>query len=197
MFRRDYSLLDHKSNNNIINISRNKNNKELKNMSLPNIFNNYESKQEECKKKIFILKKPKLLQSKINIINNKNDINKIEENDININLKKTKNKKCVRNNISRIRKIVIKIINKIPNQKYIDDTDIIPNTPYKDYIKRIFCPDWEEAYLDYDISFSEKKKSKSIYEGKNKNKKQPPILGFLQMNENSSNTSLSSAFSEV
>ena len=76
MFRRDYSLLDHKSNNNIINISRNKNNKELKNMSLPNIFNNYESKQEECKKKIFILKKPKLLQSKINIINNKNDINK-------------------------------------------------------------------------------------------------------------------------
>ena len=130
-------------------------------------------------------------------ISNKNDINKIEENDINISLKKTKNKKYVRNNINHIRKIVIKIKNKIPNQKYIDDTDIIPNTPYKDYIKRISCPDWEETYLDYDFGFSEKKKSKSIYEGKNKNKKQPPILGFLQMNENSSNTSLSSAFSEV
>ena len=133
---------------------------------------------------------------KNDLITNIDDINELED-DININFKNVKNMKSIKNKINHIRNLVIKIKEKIPNQKYIDDTDIIPNTPYKDYINHNCSFDWEESYLDYDIGFSEKKKSKSIYEGKNKNRKRPPILGFLQMNENSSNTSLSSAFSEV
>ena len=133
---------------------------------------------------------------KNDLITNIDDINEFED-DININLKKIKNMKIINNKINDIRNLVIKIKEKIPNQKYIDDTDIIPNTPYKDYINHNCSFDWEESYLDYDTGFSEKKKSKSIYEGKNKNRKRPPILGFLQMNENSSNTTLSSAFSEI
>ena len=133
---------------------------------------------------------------KNDLITNIDDINEFED-DININFKNIKNMKSIKNKINHIRNLVIKIKEKIPNQKYIDDTDIIPNTPYKDYINHNFSFDWEENYLDYDIGFSEKKKSKSIYEGKNKNKKRPPILGFLQMNENSANTTFSSALSEL
>ena len=133
---------------------------------------------------------------KNDLITNIDDINELED-DININFKNVKNMKSIKNKINHIRNLVIKIKEKIPNQKYIDDTDIIPNTPYKDYINHNCSFDWEESYLDYDIGFSEKKKSKSIYEGKNKNKKRPPILGFLQMNENSANTTFSSALSEL
>jgi hypothetical protein len=128
----------------------------------------------------------------ININNSSNIINKIND-DTNIKLKRAKNKKS--NNINHIRKMVIKIKDKIPNKKYSDDTDIISNTPYKDYIKENYCFNWEEPCLDYD--FVQKKKSKSIYVGNNKNQNRPPILGFLQMNENSANTTLSSAFSEI
>jgi hypothetical protein len=128
----------------------------------------------------------------ININNSSNIINKIND-DTNIKLKRAKNKKS--NNINHIRKMVIKINDKIPNKKYSDDTDIISNTPYKDYIKENYCFNWEEPCLDYD--FVQKKKSKSIYVGNNKNQNRPPILGFLQMNENSANTTLSSAFSEI
>ena len=129
----------------------------------------------------------------INIINT-NNINKIEEN-FNFNIKKTKTtKKGVRNNFNHIRKIFIKYKDKIPTKKYIDDTDIVTNTEYKDYIQQNFSSKWDESYLDSD--FVLKKKSKSIYVGNNKNKGRPPILGFLQMNENSPNTTLSSAFSE-
>ena len=128
----------------------------------------------------------------ININNSSNVINKIND-DTNIKLKRAKNKKS--NNINHIRKMVIKINDKIPNKKYSDDTDIISNTPYKDYIKENYCFNWEEPCLDYD--FVQKKKSKSIYVGNNKNQNRPPILGFLQMNENSANTTLSSAFSEI
>ena len=42
-----------------------------------------------------------------------------------------------------------------------------------------------------------KTKSKSIYVTSSKFRKRPPILGFLQMNENSPNTTLSSGFSEI
>ena len=133
---------------------------------------------------------------KNDIINNINDINEFED-DININLKKIKNMKIINNKINDIRNLVIKIKEKIPNKKYIDDTDIMPKTPYIDYINQNFSFDREENYLDYNVGLSEKKKSRSIYEGNNKNKKRPPILGFLQMNENSSNTTLSSAFSEI
>ena len=51
--------------------------------------------------------------------------------------------------------------------------------------------------LENDIDFFHKTKSKSIYVGNYKNKNKPPILGFLQMNENSANTTLSSGFSEI
>ena len=130
----------------------------------------------------------------INIINT-NDINKIEENfNIDIKATKTKSKKGVRNNFNHIRKIFIKYKDKIPNKKYIDDTDIVTNTQYKDYIQKNYSSKWDEYYFDCD--FVQKRKSKSIYEGKNKNQNRPPILGFLQMNENSANTSLSSALSE-
>ena len=111
--------------------------------------------------------------------------------------KKIKNMKIINNKINDIRNLVIKIKEKIPNKKYIDDTNIMPKTPYRDYINQNFSFDREENYLDYNVGLSEKKKSRSIYEGNNKNKKRPPILGFLQMNENSSNTTLSSAFSEI
>jgi hypothetical protein len=130
----------------------------------------------------------------ININNSNNIINKIND-DTNIKLKKAKNKRS--NNISHIRKIVIRMKEKNPNKKYSDDTDIIVNTPYDDYIKQNYCFNWEEPYLDYDFDFVKKKKSKSIYVGNNKNHNRPPILGFLQMNENSANTTLSSAFSEI
>ena len=133
---------------------------------------------------------------KNDLITNIDDINELED-DININFKNVKNMKSIQNKINNIRNLLIKIKEKIPNQKYIDDTDIIPNTPYNDYINHNCSFDWEESYLDYDIGFSEKKKSKSIYEGKNKNRKRPPILGFLQMNENSSNTTFSSALSKL
>ena len=109
--------------------------------------------------------------------------------------------KIINNKINDIRNLVIKIKEKIPNKKYIDDIDIMPKTPYIDYINQNFSFDGEENYLDYNVGLSKKKKSRSIYEGNNKSKKRPPIrppiLGFLQMNENSSNTTLSSAFSEI
>lgn len=128
----------------------------------------------------------------INIIN-ANNINKIEEN-FNINVKKAKTKKGVRNNFNHIRKIFIKHKEKIPTKKYIDDTDIVTNTQYKDYIQQNYSSKWDESCLDCDIV--KKKKSKSIYIG-NDNKNRPPILGFLQMNEHSANTTLSSALSEI
>ena len=134
-----------------------------------------------------------LNSNKIVPFSSSDDNDVIESDDTNIKLKRAKNKKS--NNINHIRKMVIKIKDKIPNKKYSDDTDIISNTPYKDYIKENYCFNWEEPCLDYD--FVQKKKSKSIYVGNNKNQNRPPILGFLQMNENSANTTLSSAFSEI
>ena len=128
----------------------------------------------------------------INIINT-NKIDNIEKN-FSINIKKAKTKKGVRNNFNHIRKIFIKYKEKIPTKKYIDDTDIVTNTQYKDYIQQNYSFKWDESYFDCD--FVLKKKSKSIYVGNNKNKNRPPILGFLQMNENSANTTLSSALSE-
>ena len=129
-------------------------------------------------------------------INNSNNNNKIEDN-FKINIKKAKIKKNIRNNLNHIRKIFIKYKEKIPNKKYIDDTDIITNSSYKDCIHQNFNSKWDDFCIDYDLDLIQKKKSKSIYVGKNKNLNKPPILGFLQMNENSANTTLSSAFSEI
>ena len=134
-----------------------------------------------------------------------NNENNIDKNSINIII--TKKKKCVKNNINRIRKHLLKTKEKIRLKEFNDDTSIISNNPYKNYLTENFV--YEKYYLndnneiisdnsiDLDIDFFNKITSKSIYAGKYKNKNRPPILGFLQMNDNSANTTLSSGFSEI
>ena len=95
-------------------------------------------------------------------------------------------------------------------KKYNDDTSIDTYNPYKKYFRENYG--YKSFYIsnnnnelvsnsnnsfDYDFYNFNKPKSKSIYVGNYKNKNRPPILGFLQMNENSANTTLSSGFSEI
>ena len=147
------------------------------------------------------------------IENNDNPINEINiNNNINsINIKIPKKKKCVKNNIEHIRKLLIKTKEKMIIKKYNDDTSIITNNPYKNYFKENmgFILGENKKYFnnndlvsnnsfDYgsDNNF-QTSKSKSIYVTSRKFRNKPPILGFLQMNENSANTTLSSGVSEL
>ena len=144
-----------------------------------------------------------------NSINSLDNINKINNN---INIIITKKKKCVKNNINHIRKFLVKTKEKMILKKYNDDTSINTNTPYQKYFRENYG--YKNIYiinnknnnnnelvsnssLDYDFDYINKPKSKSIYVGNYKNKNRPPILGFLQMNENSANSTLSSGFSEI
>lgn len=138
------------------------------------------------------------------------DLNIINTDNNNIKLRAKKIiKKTVRNNIDKIRRFMIKTKEKMILKKYCDDTSVITNTSFKDYFRENYGNKWHEKIInlnnelisdtsfDYDFDFYKKKKSKSIYVGNNKYKNRPPILGFLQMNENSANTTLSSGFSEI
>ena len=148
------------------------------------------------------------------IENNDNPINEINiNNNINsINIKIPKKKKCVKNNIEHIRKLLIKTKEKMIIKKYNDDTSIIINNPYNNYFKENmgYILGENKKYFnnnndlisnnsfDYgsDNNF-QISKSKSIYVTSRKFRNKPPILGFLQMNENSANTTLSSGVSEL
>jgi len=146
--------------------------------------------------------------------NNENSIkslDKVNKNNNNINIIIRKKKKCVKNNINHIRKFLVKTKEKMILKKYNDDTNIDTYTPYKKYFRENFG--YKSFYIsnnnnnelvsnsnssfDYYYDNFNKPKSKSIYVGNYKNMNKPPILGFLQMNENSANTSLSSGFSEI
>ena len=145
------------------------------------------------------------------IDNNENKIKSLDnvnKNNNNINIIITKKKKCVKNNINHIRKFFVKTKEKMILKKYIDDTSIDTYTPFKKYFRENYG--YKSFYIsnnnnelvsnssfDYDYENFNKPKSKSIYVGNYKNKNRPPILGFLQMNENSANTTLSSGFSEI
>ena len=147
------------------------------------------------------------------IENNENPINEINiNNNINsINIKIPKKKKCVKNNIEHIRKLLIKTKEKMIIKKYNDDTSIITNNPYKNYFKEnmgYILGENKKYFNNNDLvsnnSFDygsdnnfQISKSKSIYVTSRKFRNKPPILGFLQMNENSANTTLSSGVSEI
>ena len=147
------------------------------------------------------------------IENNENPINEINiNNNINsINIKIPKKKKCVKNNIEHIRKLLIKTKEKMIIKKYNDDTSIITNNPYKNYFKEnmgYILGENKKYFNNNDLvsnnSFDygsdnnfQISKSKSIYVTSRKFRNKPPILGFLQMNENSANTTLSSGVSEL
>ena len=147
------------------------------------------------------------------IENNENPINEINiNNNINsINIKIPKKKKCVKNNIEHIRKLLIKTKEKMIIKKYNDDTSIITNNPYKNYFKEnmgYILGENKKYFNNNDLvsnnSFDygsdnnfQTSKSKSIYVTSRKFRNKPPILGFLQMNENSANTTLSSGVSEL
>ena len=147
------------------------------------------------------------------IENNDNPINEINiNNNINsINIKIPKKKKCVKNNIEHIRKLLIKTKEKMIIKKYNDDTSIITNNPYKNYFKEnmgYILGENKKYFNNNDLvsnnSFDygsdnnfQTSKSKSIYVTSRKFRNKPPILGFLQMNENSANTTLSSGVSEL
>ena len=147
------------------------------------------------------------------IENNENPINEINiNNNINsINIKIPKKKKCVKNNIEHIRKLLIKTKEKMIIKKYNDDTSIITNNPYKNYFKEnmgYILGENKKYFNNNDLvsnnSFDygsdnnfQTSKSKSIYVTSRKFRNKPPILGFLQMNENSANTTLSSGVSEI
>ena len=147
------------------------------------------------------------------IENNENPINEININNNinNINIKIPKKKKCVKNNIEHIRKLLIKTKEKMIIKKYNDDTSIITNNPYKNYFKEnmgYILGENKKYFNNNDLvsnnSFDygsdnnfQISKSKSIYVTSRKFRNKPPILGFLQMNENSANTTLSSGVSEI
>ena len=147
------------------------------------------------------------------IENNDNPINEINiNNNINsINIKIPKKKKCVKNNIEHIRKLLIKTKEKMIIKKYNDDTSIIINNPYNNYFKEnmgYILGENKKYFNNNDLvsnnSFDygsdnnfQTSKSKSIYVTSRKFRNKPPILGFLQMNENSANTTLSSGVSEI
>ena len=147
------------------------------------------------------------------IENNDNPINEINiNNNINsINIKIPKKKKCVKNNIEHIRKLLIKTKEKMIIKKYNDDTSIIINNPYNNYFKEnmgYILGENKKYFNNNDLvsnnSFDygsdnnfQISKSKSIYVTSRKFRNKPPILGFLQMNENSANTTLSSGVSEI
>ena len=147
------------------------------------------------------------------IENNDNPINEINiNNNINsINIKIPKTKKCVKNNIEHIRKLLIKTKEKMIIKKYNDDTSIIINNPYNNYFKEnmgYILGENKKYFNNNDLvsnnSFDygsdnnfQTSKSKSIYVTSRKFRNKPPILGFLQMNENSANTTLSSGVSEL
>ena len=147
------------------------------------------------------------------IENNDNPINEINiNNNINsINIKIPKKKKCVKNNIEHIRKLLIKTKEKMIIKKYNDDTSIIINNPYNNYFKEnmgYILGENKKYFNNNDLvsnnSFDygsdnnfQTSKSKSIYVTSRKFRNKPPILGFLQMNENSANTTLSSGVSEL
>ena len=147
------------------------------------------------------------------IENNENPINEINiNNNINsINIKIPKKKKCVKNNIEHIRKLLIKTKEKMIIKKYNDDTSIIINNPYNNYFKEnmgYILGENKKYFNNNDLvsnnSFDygsdnnfQISKSKSIYVTSRKFRNKPPILGFLQMNENSANTTLSSGVSEI
>ena len=147
------------------------------------------------------------------IENNENPINEINiNNNINsINIKIPKKKKCVKNNIEHIRKLLIKTKEKMIIKKYNDDTSIIINNPYNNYFKEnmgYILGENKKYFNNNDLvsnnSFDygsdnnfQTSKSKSIYVTSRKFRNKPPILGFLQMNENSANTTLSSGVSEL
>ena len=96
-------------------------------------------------------------------------------------------------------------------KKYNDDTSIITNNPYKNYFKEnmgYILGENKKYFNNNDLvsnnSFDygsdnnfQISKSKSIYVTSRKFRNKPPILGFLQMNENSANTTLSSGVSEL
>ena len=147
------------------------------------------------------------------IENNDNPINEINiNNNINsINIKIPKKKKCVKNNIEHIRKLLVKTKEKMIIKKFNDDTSIITNNPYKNYFKENmgYILGENKKYFnnndlvsnnsfDYDSDNNfQISNSKSIYVTSRKFRNKPPILGFLQMNENSANTTLSSGVSEI
>ena len=147
------------------------------------------------------------------IENNENPISEINiNNNINsINIKIPKKKKCVKNNIEHIRKLLIKTKEKMIIKKYNDDTSIIINNPYNNYFKEnmgYILGENKKYFNNNDLvsnnSFDygsdnnfQTSKSKSIYVTSRKFRNKPPILGFLQMNENSANTTLSSGVSEI
>ena len=128
-----------------------------------------------------------------------------------INIKIPKKKKCVKNNIEHIRKLLIKTKEKMIIKKYNDDTSIIINNPYNNYFKEnmgYILGENKKYFNNNDLvsnnSFDygsdnnfQTSKSKSIYVTSRKFRNKPPILGFLQMNENSANTTLSSGVSEI
>ena len=136
-----------------------------------------------------------------NIYSNKDIILSSSDEEIIDNKENNNNK--INNNFS----IKITQKEKMILKKYNDDTSIITNTPYKNYFRENYGYKWGKKYhlnnnnemasdnsLDYELGFY-KSKCKSIYISSNKNK--PPILGFLQMNENSNNNTLSSGIDEI
>ena len=116
-----------------------------------------------------------------NKLNKNNDINKTnkDKNDNNI----TKIKKNVNYCIGKLRRKMDKIRNSINIKTYLDDS-IIENYKNKCAQKII-----NQIKLEKMNEFW-KSKNKSV--GFNFKKFKPPILGFLQMNEASANSTLSS-----
>ena len=140
---------------------------------------------------------------------NENNENDEKCNNINIDIKIPKNKKYVKNNINSLRKSLMRTKEKTKLKKYKDDTSIVSNVTYKNYFLENYGYRWEnKRYLinnenlsntSFDYSFDNlyRRKSKTIYAEGNKLRNRPPILGFLKVNENSINTTLSSGISEM
>lgn len=151
-------------------------------------------------------KNDKIENNNDNKINNNisNNNNNNSTNDFNI---KIINKgKLVGDKIKRIRKFFIKANDKMKLQKYTDDTSIILDNQFKNFFKENYGYKCDKKYYlennkeillnnSFDLDNLTIKKRKSIYECKNN--KGPPILGFLQMNENSANNTQSSGLSEI
>lgn len=139
---------------------------------------------------------------------NDENINKIKDNsNNNISIKLKEKGEVGGNKLRRIRKHLLRTKQKMTLKKYNDDTSIVTKVPYKDIFLENYrynwgCPNeneelFSENISEYEPNFFKKKKSKSIYVGSKIDMNKPPILGFLQMNENSGTNTISSGISEV